>query len=166
MIYHANIRGFKSKSNSLNSILDVVKPNLVTLNEHGLKNNQKLVIDNFKSFTKNRKNQNMGGVSISVSEEEAKYCTKSSEGPEGDEYLITHHNQFNPPINVFAIYGETEARTTKQEAEQKWQNKLEEIIKIENRKENLIIIGDLNKSVGNDELGSIETSANTSIGRY
>ena len=53
VIYHANIRGFKSKSVSLNSILDNLKPNVITLNEHGLKNRQKLVIDNFNSYNKN-----------------------------------------------------------------------------------------------------------------
>ena len=49
-----------------------------------------------------------------------------------------------PPLNIFAIYGETESRTNKQEAEEKWQNKIEELNKIENRNENVIIIGDLN----------------------
>ena len=46
-IYHSNIRGLKSKSQSLFSILGVVQPNIVTLNEHALKNKQKMNIENY-----------------------------------------------------------------------------------------------------------------------
>ena len=155
VIYQSNIRGFKSKAKSLSSVLDIINPNVVTLNEHCLKNNQKLNINDFKSYTRNRKNMNMGGVSISVKNDDAKFCSKSSEGKDNDEYLITHHNQFIPPLNIFAIYGETESRTNFQDAKDKWLNKLEELNKIENRNENVIFIGDFNKSIGNDDLGVV-----------
>ena len=134
------------------------------MNEHGLRNRQKLNIADYKSFTKNRENMNMGGVSISVKDSEAKSTLKVGEGKDKNEYLITRHNQFSPPINVFTVYGETESRTSNDEAEEKWGNILTEIGKIEGRKENMILVGDMNKHIGDDELGVPSNHAKISRG--
>ena len=56
-------------------------------------------------------------------------------------------------MNIINIYGESESRTSKQESESKWQEVVDEIKKIEQRNESILIIGDLNKAVGNDHLG-------------
>ena len=49
MIYIWNIRGLKSKSQSLFPILHGLDADVVALNEHGLKNRQKMKIDGYKS---------------------------------------------------------------------------------------------------------------------
>ena len=95
----------------------------------------------------------MGGVLISVVNEEAKYCVKSCEGKNDNEYLIVRHDQFNPPINIFTIYGEQESRTSQEKSEALWAEIVEELTKIRNRHENVLILGDLNKHIGNDDLG-------------
>ena len=59
-IFHLNIRGFKSRSNSLQSIVQGLDVDIVTLNEHGRKNKQKMKMGGFKSYMKNRFNQ--GGI--------------------------------------------------------------------------------------------------------
>ena len=65
-ILHKNIRGLKSKRESLNNVIDLVQPNMVLLNEHGVSNNNKVNVDGYFTFSKNRQNRNMGGVSIST----------------------------------------------------------------------------------------------------
>ena len=108
---------------------------MVTLNEHALKNKQKLNIDNYDSFTRNRQNSHMGGVSISIKSDEAKHVLKSGEGKENNEFLITRHAQFEPALNVFTVYCEQESRTQQNETENRWGEILEELTKIKLRKE-------------------------------
>ena len=126
-IYYSNIRGYKSKCESLTSIINGLDPNIIVLNETGLKFREKLKIENYKSFNRNRQDKNMGGVSISVRDDETKHVVKSSEGKDDDEYLITRHDQFNPAINIITIYGEQENRTISKDAEEKWENILGEL---------------------------------------
>ena len=67
ILLHFNIRGLRSKLQSLNNVVNnVVSPSCISLNEHGLLGKNNVKIDNFYSFTKNRINKRMGGVSLSV----------------------------------------------------------------------------------------------------
>ena len=71
---------------------------------------------------------------------------KYSEGDQ--EYIITRHGQFCKPINIINIYGEQESRTGNDEVENRWNNIVKELNDIEVRGESAIILGDLNKHVG------------------
>ena len=62
--------------------------------------------------------------------------------------MITRHSEFFIPINLINIHGEQECRTKEMDIESRWSRIFEEIVKIENRKESCVIIGDLNKKVG------------------
>ena len=153
-LFHLNIRGYHSKQKSLNSILSQLKPNLVTLNETGLRNRQKISLSNYKSFNRNRcDGQRMGGVSTSVTDDDKMYAIKVTEGLEKDEYIITRHSNFYNPINVVNIYGEQESRVKNDEIESRWTRIYNEIVKIQSRNEACIVLGDMNKHVGCDELG-------------
>ena len=70
------------------------------------------------------------------------------DGQEKDEYIITRHSQFNPPINIVNIYGEQESRSQNKDIEERWQRIQTELLKIEYKGENVILIGDQNKHVG------------------
>ena len=149
-----NIRGFNSKQKSLDTILCELRPNLVTLNETGLKNRQKISLTKYKSFNRNRcDGQSMGGISTSVIDEEKHYVVKTAEGSGKDEFMVTRHGNFINPINVVNIYGEQESRVKDIDIENRWKRIYDEIVKIESRKEACIILGDLNKHIGNDNLG-------------
>ena len=111
-------------------------------------------IANYKSFTRNRcDGQIMGGISTSVCDMEKDYVVQTKVGDEKDEFLVTRHSNFQKPINVINIYGEQEGRETVSNVESRWSRILNEIIHIKNRKESCIIIGDLNKHIGNDLYG-------------
>ena len=74
---------------------------------------------------------------------------KVKDGTDDDEFIITRHSQFNIPINIINIYGEVESRTKKNEVEDRWFRIVSKLKKIELQGEYAIIIGDLNKHVGN-----------------
>ena len=156
MIYHCNIRGFDSKSSSLKSILETVQPNVVTLNETYYKNNKKLNIEGYVTFNRNRKNINGGGVATSVSQEHSKHTLKVKDGPNNDEYVINRHSQFKVPIHIVNVYGETESRTTNNEVEDRWYRVLTELKKIEYKGEHVVLLGDMNKHVGDIVNGNHE----------
>ena len=78
---------------------------------------------------------------------------KVKEGAENDEYLIARISKFETPLNIISIYGEQEPKTQKNEIEQRWNRLLEDITKIKLWNEWIIIVGDFNKHIGNDNLG-------------
>ena len=62
-------------------------------------------------------------------------------------FLVTRHTNFVLSLNIVNIYGEQE------EIENRWGRILNEIKNIERRNELILILGDVNKHIGNDELG-------------
>ena len=129
-------------------ILETVRPNVVTLNETLYVNKKKLKIEGYTTYNRNRQNVNGGGIATAVIQDEAKHALKVKEGEERDEFLITKHSQFSVPINVFNIYGEVESRAKNTDIEDRWYRILSELKKIELLGEHAILIGDMNKHVG------------------
>ena len=123
IMYHLNIRGLNSKKGSLAKML------------------------------KNRKSKSMGGVATFVNANLKDDFMKIKEGDDDDEFLITRHSNFKIALNVINVYGEQEGRVSKNEIQDRWGRLLDEIYQIEKRNEDIILIGDLNKHIGCDELG-------------
>ena len=147
-IYHNNIRGYDSKQISLKAILSTVKPNVITLNETLYKGNKKLLIDGFKTYPRNRSGNSGGGIVTAVVSDENDNTVKVKEGEGNDEFIITRHSQFLTPVNIINVYGESECRTRNNEIEERFNRLLGEITKIESEGELVILIGDLNKHIG------------------
>ena len=147
-IYHCNVRGYDSKRVSLQTILETVRPNVVTLNETHYVNKKKVNIDGYTVYNKNRSNMNGGGVATAIISADAKYALKVKEGIEGDEFLVTKHTQFSVPINVINVYGEIESRAKNKDIEDKWYRIVSELKKLEVLGEHVVFIGDMNKHVG------------------
>ena len=105
-------------------------------------------MEGFTCFNRNRQNAAMGGVATCIDNKEASNALKVTEGSDDDEFVITRHGQFRTPINVVNIYGEIELRATRNEIKDRWNRILFELYKIEMKGEAAIIIGDLNKNVG------------------
>ena len=78
---------------------------------------------------------------------------KVTEGKEDDEYLVTRFDHTIPAINIVNIYGKREAKTSNDEIEKSWFRLMKDVKEIEDKNEALLIIGDLNKTVGNGSYG-------------
>ena len=78
---------------------------------------------------------------------------KVKEGVDDDEYIITRLDNTMPALNIINIYSEQEGRSTKDEIEQSWLRLLSDLREIEDRGEAVLIIGDLNRAIGNDQWG-------------
>ena len=152
-MFHSNIRGYNSKKTSLNNIINVLRPNAITLNEVGLRGKKKCSINGYNTYTRNRQQQSMGGIATSIRSDESQFCLKVDEGEINDEYLITRHCQFLKLINLINCYGEQEGRSTNSEIEERFMKIWNHLKIIEVRNEEAIFIGDLNKLVGNGPYG-------------
>ena len=146
------------------SIINGVNPNLVTINELGYKKDKRLSIPGFLCYNRNRPLQNMGGVATAIRNDEKMFAIKVDEGLDKDEFILTRHSQFNPPINVLNVYGEIESRSNTREIEERWGRLLKIISRIELCNESLILIGDMNKAIGNGQYGVKGNTSKVSFG--
>ena len=89
VLVHSNCSGIKSKLQSINHVVNnLLTPDIVSLNEHGVSGRNKVNIDNFHSFSKNRNGKRMGGVSLSIPKDNLPSYLKIKEGKGNDEYII------------------------------------------------------------------------------
>ena len=61
-IYYANIKGIKSKNESLEEIIDTLDPLLICLTETHLDEDEQLIMNGYRIFLNNR--NNVGGGSL------------------------------------------------------------------------------------------------------
>ena len=147
-VYHTNIQSVNGRLSSLLSIANTLNVDLVTVNETNLRGRNKFHLEGFKSFFRNRKEGNMGGVSTSVRKKDSLSSIKVCEG-KTTECLITRHGQFVPAINIINVYEAQESRQSAEEIINDWETILEEIVKIEARDEAIVNLGDLNRHLSN-----------------
>ena len=134
-------------------MIDLVQPNMVLLNEHGVSNNNKFTLDGYFTFSKNRQNRNMCGVSISTKKVEAEHVIKIKEGVDQDEFILVKNEKYKPAINVMTVYGDQKSRSSKPAIFDKWGRVLEVVYDVLTKGESLILMGDMNRHVGSDHLG-------------
>ena len=107
----------------------------------------------------------MGGVATGVRNDEAGFVLKTAEGiTDENEFIITHHAQFLVPINIINIYGNQEGRTSNDDIKDNWNVILENVSNIERANEEVVLIGDMNKLVGNGEYGIKDNNPKVSFG--
>ena len=164
ILYYLNIRGLNSKKNSFENVIGRLSPAVITLNETFLKHKQKPNLKDYVSHDRNRISEAMGGIATLVRSKDKDSFLKISEGNQNDEFLVTRHLNFIKPLNIVNIYGEQESRTSNSEIEERWGRILNEILKLESRNEFILIVGDLNKHIGNDELGVKDNHSKISFG--
>lgn len=153
IVFHCNIRGFNSKKESLINVVNNVKPDIITLNETGIRNRNKVIIPGYISFCKNRKLRAMGGVSTSVKDDLKSYTVSVKEGIDDDEYIITRLEHCHPALSIVNVYGEQEGRTSREDLISRWNRLRMDIEAIKSRGDMCLIIGDMNKLIGSDKFG-------------
>ena len=149
----------------MNEILENINPDICNLNETNIKGNRKIKLKNYVSFNKNRVVKLMGGVSTSYQNYLRQHAVKVSENSEVDEYLVTRLDNVKPALNIFNIYGKIENRAGgPDKILESWGRIRKELSLIEERGEAVLILGDLNRAIGRDELGVAGNTADLSYG--
>ena len=101
-----NMRGYKSKKESLNRIVSKIKPTVVAINETHLRGRMKVEMEEFVCWTRNREGQSGGGVATAVSKEYSDSTVGVGVGEGEEEFIITRLEAFTPPLTIINYYGE------------------------------------------------------------
>ena len=86
----------------------------IIVNETNTRKNDKVQINGFKVFNKNRTNGAMGGTLTAISDKHSADALKVSEGKKV-EMIITRLGKFHPAINIVNVYGSQESRLTQED---------------------------------------------------
>ena len=151
-IIHSNIDGYESKKESVNEFVEKEKPDVIMFNDTNLKGKLKIKIPRYFSYSKNRE-KFKGGVATVIANHLKHNTMKVTEGKDYDEYIVTRFDHTVPPVNIVTIYGNQESRSTDSEIEKSWMRLMKDVKEIETRNEAVILIGDMNRAIGNDMYG-------------
>ena len=165
-IYNNNLNGYNGKRASIAELLRRLEPSVVTFQETAVSGSNKIYTKNYTCFQRNRKGvKTMGGVATFVANDLKQNAVKFKEGVDNDEYLITRLDHTSPPINILNVYGGQESRMSKQDILENWVRVKADITDIMKRGEGLILLGDLNRAVGCNNLGVRGNHEAASYGR-
>ena len=103
--YYANCRGFSSKKESIQQIVNELNSDICILTETNFKGNAHPKLSNMHSFFRNREILHMGGVAVIVNDKFKNYSVKTKSGGGGNEFLVIRFNCFEPKMAVVAMYG-------------------------------------------------------------
>ena len=103
--YYANCRGFSSKKESIQQIVNELDSDICILTETNFKGNAHPKLPNMHSFFRNREMLHMGGVAVLVNDKFRNYSVKTKTGGGGNEFLVIRFSCFEPKLAVVAMYG-------------------------------------------------------------
>ena len=156
-ILYLNIRGIKSKINSLNDILEEIQPAIFCITETHLMEKEKLDIDedDYEVF-RNDRNQDGGGVLIGVERRLAHLTTIVEKKKEVEESLWVVMNNNQLPLRIGVVYAPQESRTAKEKYEEMYKSLDEQISMAKQNNQKLLLVGDFNCKIGEKIPGNDE----------
>ena len=166
-IFTNNIRGFTSKQESVEEdIVKKLRPDVINLSETLKRNNSKIKINDYITFSKNRSDEGGGGISTSIKNSLKTNATKVVDDNENDEFMVTRLDHVKPALNIVHIYGRIEAREAgkPQKILKSWTKILQELRAIETRQEAVLVCGDMNRAVGCGPGGVLGNKSEVSYG--
>ena len=165
-IYTNNCRGYTSKKESIEKyVIEKLKPDVINLEETMHRNNIKANHKEYFTFGMNRPNgAGGGGIATMVEKCCKQHATKVTENNEHDEYMIVRLELVKPALNIVHVYGRIESRTGAEKVLEGWKQILKELTSIQSKKEAILIIGDLNRAVGDGMAGVVGNRSQVSFG--
>ena len=147
-IYYNNIRGVKSKINSLREIIDQQEPHIISINETHLGEDENVEVKNYKFIYNSKKEGKMGTI-IGIHNKLKDKCMiieKISEEYEATWIKFSNNDKIN--IKIGNIYAPQESRTNKTVIKKMYQNIKKHIVDSRKLDEKIIITGDFNTKIG------------------
>ena len=152
-VYYVNIRGVKSKLNTLKEIINEEKPNVICLNETHLEKNENIEIKGY-SFYNNNNKEGKGGVSIGIQNNLKHISVEIDRKTEEYETLWIKISNDKIKIRIGNIYAPQESRTDIKCFEKMYNHIKSHKLETEKLNEKILIIGDFNCKVGNIEINN------------
>ena len=151
MIY-VNMRGYKSKKRSLKQIIDEEKPTMIAIAETLLEDDEKEEIEGYHVLQPAEKGSR--GIMIAVTKELKNITSIVMEDNSiGEQMWIQIYNG-QISIRIGLIYAPQESRTKVSELRKMYKIIEEQVIKGKERRQKVMIVGDLNCKIGKEIPGN------------
>jgi exonuclease III len=146
-IWYQNIRGIKSKLESLREKIEEYSPTVVCITETHLLDTEPMSLEGYKIFRNDR--DSMGGGSlIAVSEAIDSICTEVDKEKEGGETFWLTIDNTRIKIRLGVIYAPQESRNKIPVYKKLYKRIENQIEEAKERAQKLLILGDFNCKVG------------------
>ena len=146
-VWYQNIRGLKSKMDSLLERIEEGKPTVVCITETHLLKSDNLEIEGYKIYRNDRDNFG-GGIMIAVSESIKNVCTiVEKENIVGETmWMVVDNTKIK--IRIGVVYAPQESRTKKKQYKELYERVEKQIDEARERGQKLMILGDFNCKIG------------------
>ena len=153
-VMYQNIRGAKSKYNSLLDKVEEIGPTLICLTETHLLDIEKFPIEGYEDPYRHDRDNLGGGILIGIKKELKNICTVVEKSSEVGEmmWLVLDNNRIKLRIGV--IYAPQESRTTKEQLKLMYEKIGEQISLAREKKQKVLMLGDFNCKIGEKIIGN------------
>ena len=145
-------------------MLDNTKADIAMLNETLLRHGNKVFMKGYHTVSRNRKVGGGGGISTSVVNHLKQKSVTIKESDEDDEFIVTRLEHCSPAMTIINWYGQQEQRKDPDQILATWSRIKYELEAIRTRGDFALLVGDMNRKIGNGELGVEGNSGSTSLG--
>ena len=146
-IMYLNIRGLKSKLESLKEIIDEQKPDIIALVETLLCENDAIELKNYE-IIRNDREAGGGGVLIAIKKEMKSIVIEDGTCKETTDTLWIRIYNKKEDIRLGVIYNPQESKTTKEDLNKLYKNIEKQVQATIHSKQKLLIVGDFNCKIG------------------
>ena len=146
-IYYDNLRGVKSKLNSIQDYAKELEPTIICLVETHLATKEKIEIEGYTIIHHNR-DADGGGIVFAIRDELGKICLDITRKSEIGEMLWIRISNERIKIRVGIVYAPQESRTLKSKLEVMYRDIKKQVQTSIDGKEHLLLLGDFNCKIG------------------
>ena len=147
VVMYLNIRGLKSKLESLREKIEEIDPTVICITETHLLEKEGLDIEGYVPYRNDRDNLG-GGIYVGVKEELKTVTTIVHKWKDVGESLWITIDNSRVKLRIGAIYAPQESRTSKERLEMMYEDIGNQLLKAKEKQQSTILIGDLNAKVG------------------
>ena len=149
---YLNIRGLKSKFESLLDKIDEVEPTIVCITETHLLKTEKVEIEGYKVYRNDRDNYG-GGLLVGVKDPLGNICTIVKKSSQNEALWIVIDNT-KVKLRIGIIYAPQESRTSKDDLKEMYSDINEQILVAKEKQQSLLLLGDFNCKIGDEIKGN------------
>ncbi len=153
-VMYLNIRGMKSKYNSLLTKIEEEDPTMFCIAETHLIEEEEIKVDGYEIYRNDRNNDGWGGVLIGLKSELEHITTVVEKGKEVGETLWIVINNSKINLRVGIVYAPQESRTPKEKLKIMYEKLEEQIVQAKAKEQKLFIVGDFNCKIGDVIVGN------------
>ena len=145
---YLNIRGIKSKLDSLMEKIEEIEPAIICITETHLLEKEEINFDGYSTPFRNDKDNLSGGILVAVKKELKGICTVVEKTKEIGQTLWIVINNNRVKIRLGVVYAPQESRTSKENLKKMYDGISDQVLKAKEKQQSTVLVGDFNGKIG------------------